>query len=86
MPDYSFGCKSVLPSNEWYPAITQPNVSVVTDGIREVRPNGIVDMNGDLHEVDTIVFGQLLCDHVRLRQDRARPRRRAHVGRLERQL
>ena len=56
MPDYSFGCKRVLPSNEWYPAITQPNVSVVTDGIREVRPNGIVDMNGDLHEVDTIVF------------------------------
>ena len=56
MPDYSFGCKRVLPSNEWYPAITQPNVSVVTDGIREVRPNGIVDMNGGLHEVDTIVF------------------------------
>jgi cation diffusion facilitator CzcD-associated flavoprotein CzcO len=55
-PDYSFGCKRVLPSNEWYPAITQPNVSVHTAGIREVRANGIVSTDGDLHEVDTIVF------------------------------
>jgi cation diffusion facilitator CzcD-associated flavoprotein CzcO len=56
MPDYSFGCKRVLPSNEWYPAITQPNVSVITTGIRELKPNGIVSADGDLHEVDTIVF------------------------------
>jgi cation diffusion facilitator CzcD-associated flavoprotein CzcO len=55
-PNYSFGCKRVLPSNLWYPAITQPNVSVITDGIREVRPNGIETTTGDLHEVDTIVF------------------------------
>jgi cation diffusion facilitator CzcD-associated flavoprotein CzcO len=56
MPDYSFGCKRVLPSNEWYPAITQPNVGVITEGIREVRANGIVTAGGELHEVDTIVF------------------------------
>ena len=37
-PSYSFGCKRVLPSNDWYPAITQPNVDVVTEGIAEVRP------------------------------------------------
>ena len=36
-PSYSFGCKRVLPSNEWYPAITQPNVDVVTQGIAEVE-------------------------------------------------
>jgi cation diffusion facilitator CzcD-associated flavoprotein CzcO len=56
MPDYSFGCKRVLPSNEWYPAITKPNVSVVTQAIREVVPNGIVTADGELREVDTIVF------------------------------
>jgi cation diffusion facilitator CzcD-associated flavoprotein CzcO len=55
-PDYSFGCKRVLPSNDWYPAITKPNVSVITEGIREVRPNGIVSDDGELHELDTIVF------------------------------
>ena len=47
---------AILPSNDWYPALTQPNVELVTDGIREVRPNGIVTADGKLHEVDTIVF------------------------------
>jgi cation diffusion facilitator CzcD-associated flavoprotein CzcO len=56
MPNYSFGCKRVLPSNEWYPALTKSNVTVVTDGIREVQPNGIASNDGVLHEIDTIVF------------------------------
>ena len=56
MPAYSFGCKRVLPSNEWYPALTRPNVDVVTERIAEVVPNGIVTADGELHEVDTIVF------------------------------
>jgi cation diffusion facilitator CzcD-associated flavoprotein CzcO len=55
-PGYALGCKRILPSNRWYPAITQPNVDVVTDGIDHVRPDGIVDRNGELHQVDTIVF------------------------------
>ena len=55
-PSYSFGCKRVLPSNEWYPAITQRNVDVITAGIAEVVPNGIVSRDGVLHEADTIVF------------------------------
>jgi len=55
-PDYSFGCKRVLPSNDWYPAITQQNVDVVTTGIKEIVPNGIVSSDGVLHEADTIVF------------------------------
>jgi cation diffusion facilitator CzcD-associated flavoprotein CzcO len=55
-PDYTLGCKRILPSNKWYPAITQPNVELVTDGIDHVRPDGIVDRNGELHQVDTIVF------------------------------
>jgi cation diffusion facilitator CzcD-associated flavoprotein CzcO len=55
-PSYVFGCKRVLPSNEWYPAITKPNVEVVTAGISHVTANGIVSADGRLHEVDTIVF------------------------------
>jgi cation diffusion facilitator CzcD-associated flavoprotein CzcO len=55
-PAYALGCKRILPSNRWYPAVTQPNVDVVTDGIDHVRPDGIVDANGELHQVDTIVF------------------------------
>jgi len=55
-PDYVLGCKRILPSNEWYPALQQPNVELVTEGIREVRPEGIVTADGVLHEVDTIVM------------------------------
>jgi cation diffusion facilitator CzcD-associated flavoprotein CzcO len=55
-PDYAIGCKRILPSNKWYPALTRPNIELVTDGIDHVRPAGIVDARGELHEVDTIVF------------------------------
>jgi cation diffusion facilitator CzcD-associated flavoprotein CzcO len=55
-PDYAIGCKRILPSNRWYPAITKPNVELVTDGIDHVRPDGIVTTTGELRQVDTIVF------------------------------
>jgi cation diffusion facilitator CzcD-associated flavoprotein CzcO len=55
-PEYALGCKRILPSNRWYPAVTQPNVDLVTDGIDHIRPDGIVDGNGELHQVDTIIF------------------------------
>jgi cation diffusion facilitator CzcD-associated flavoprotein CzcO len=56
-PRYAMGCKRILPTDEWYPALTQPNVEVVTDGIREVRPHSIVLADGSEREVDTIIFG-----------------------------
>ncbi len=34
-PRYAIGCKRILPTDEWYPALAQPNVELVTDGIRE---------------------------------------------------
>jgi cation diffusion facilitator CzcD-associated flavoprotein CzcO len=55
-PDYVIGCKRILPSNEWYPAITQPNVEVVPYGVTEVRPNGVLGADGVLREVDTLIF------------------------------
>ncbi|MGZ4192303.1 MAG: flavin-containing monooxygenase [Solirubrobacteraceae bacterium] len=57
IPGYRLGCKRVLGSNTWYPALTRDNVDVVTAGIAEVRPNAIVDADGVHHEVDTIIFG-----------------------------
>ena len=56
-PDYTIGCKRVLISNDYYPALAEPNVDVVTDGIREVRANSIVDSGGVEREVDTIIYG-----------------------------
>ena len=56
-PDYAIGCKRVLVSNDYLPALTQPNVTVVTAGIVEVRPRSVVDADGVEHEVDVIVYG-----------------------------
>jgi cation diffusion facilitator CzcD-associated flavoprotein CzcO len=56
-PRYELGCKRILPTDEWYPALMQPNVELVTDGIREIRPHSIVSEDGTEREVDTIIFG-----------------------------
>jgi len=56
-PDYTIGCKRILPSNRWYPALTQPNVELVTGGVAQVRPNAVVGTDGVEREVDAIVFG-----------------------------
>jgi cation diffusion facilitator CzcD-associated flavoprotein CzcO len=57
IPDYRLGCKRVLGSNRWYPALGAENVDVVSAGIQEVRENAIVDADGIEHPVDTIIFG-----------------------------
>jgi cation diffusion facilitator CzcD-associated flavoprotein CzcO len=56
-PDYTIGCKRILISDDYYPALAQPNVEVVTEGIREIRPRSVVTADGTEREVDTIVFG-----------------------------
>jgi cation diffusion facilitator CzcD-associated flavoprotein CzcO len=56
-PSYRLGCKRILLSNTYYPALAQPNVEVVTDGIREVTARGIIANDGVERPVDAIVFG-----------------------------
>jgi cation diffusion facilitator CzcD-associated flavoprotein CzcO len=56
-PHYRMGCKRILPTDEWYPALVKPNVEVVTDRITEVRPHSIVTADGSEREVDTIIYG-----------------------------
>ena len=55
-PSYAMGCKRILLSSEYYPALAQPNVEVVTTGIGEIRPHAIVDGEGAERTVDTIIF------------------------------
>lgn len=56
-PDYTMGCKRVLLMNTYYPALTRPNVDLVTDPIARVRKHSIVTASGQEREVDAIVFG-----------------------------
>ncbi|HVH43595.1 MAG TPA: NAD(P)/FAD-dependent oxidoreductase [Labilithrix sp.] len=56
-PSYTIGCKRILLSDDYLPSLTRPNVDVITDSIREIRPDGVVTQDGQLHPVDTIIFG-----------------------------
>ncbi len=57
MPSYRFGCKRVLISNEWYPALQRPNVEVVTDAIASITPRGVRTVDGTEREVDALILG-----------------------------
>jgi cation diffusion facilitator CzcD-associated flavoprotein CzcO len=56
-PTYTLGCKRILPSNDWYPALARDNVELVTDGITEVRERSIVTTGGRELEIDALIFG-----------------------------
>ncbi|WP_035775552.1 NAD(P)/FAD-dependent oxidoreductase [Arthrobacter sp. H5] len=55
-PAYTAGCKRILFSNNFYPALNQPNVSVVTDGIARIHGNTIESVDGTRREVDAIIL------------------------------
>ncbi|MBF6538470.1 NAD(P)/FAD-dependent oxidoreductase [Nocardia farcinica] len=56
-PDYVIGCKRAIFSDAYYPALTQPNVEVVTAGIAEIRPHSIVTVDGAEYPIDTLIWG-----------------------------
>lgn len=56
-PTYTLGCKRVLLSNDYFPAVAQANVALHTSGVAEVRPDGVVDAEGTFRPCDTIIFG-----------------------------
>jgi cation diffusion facilitator CzcD-associated flavoprotein CzcO len=55
-PTYHMGCKRILLSDDYYPALCRDNVTLVTEPIREVRARAIVTHDGAEHEVDAIVL------------------------------
>lgn len=55
-PDFHIGCKRVLISNDYYPALEGRNVNLVTEDIARIDPRGVITADGQLHEVDIIVM------------------------------
>jgi cation diffusion facilitator CzcD-associated flavoprotein CzcO len=56
-PSYRIGCKRITLSDTYYPALTQPNVELVTDPIARVTAEGIRTAGGAERELDTIILG-----------------------------
>jgi cation diffusion facilitator CzcD-associated flavoprotein CzcO len=56
-PDYRIGCKRILISNDYLPALTRPNVEVVPSGVARVGADWVQAADGTRREVDTVIFG-----------------------------
>ncbi len=55
-PDYAMGCKRVLMSNDFYPAINSANVELVSQPIEQINSTGIIDQQGRHRAIDLIIL------------------------------
>ncbi len=55
-PDFTFGCKRVLFSSSFLPALQRDNVDLVTDAVAGMAADGVVTSDGTLHEVDCVIY------------------------------
>ncbi len=76
-PNFEIGCKRILISNDYYPALDSEHVDLVTDGISRITATGIVTADGVEREVDAIVVAtgfytteQPIAQHIKGRDGR----------------
>lgn len=56
-PDFPIGCKRILLTNAWLPALAAPVTEVVDDAVAEITETGVRTADGQLREVDAIIYG-----------------------------
>ncbi len=56
-PDYTFGCKRILFTSYFLPAIQQPHAELVTEPITAIDATGIVSADGEHRDLDCIIYG-----------------------------
>jgi len=56
MPDYELGCRRVIPTNTYLPALSRENVDVDISGIEKITPTGIRTKDGKDIPLDIIVY------------------------------
>jgi cation diffusion facilitator CzcD-associated flavoprotein CzcO len=66
-PDYRPGCKRLIMSGDFYEAVQQPAVELVTAGIERVEPGGVRTKDGVLHELDVLVLATGFQAHAFMR-------------------
>ena len=62
-PRYKPGCKRILLSNDYYPALAQPNVEVLEDSVAEVGERSVTLASGRVLDVDAILYGTGFAVH-----------------------
>ncbi|MGW2329591.1 flavin-containing monooxygenase [Streptomyces sp. NPDC001700] len=56
-PDFTVGCKRLLLSNTYLPALTRPNARLVPHALAGADGSELIAANGERVEVDVVVFG-----------------------------
>jgi 4-hydroxyacetophenone monooxygenase len=57
IPQYPPAAKRIIVDNGvWAQALHRDNVRLTTDGIERITPEGVVTVDGELHEVDVIIY------------------------------
>jgi cation diffusion facilitator CzcD-associated flavoprotein CzcO len=56
VPSYAMGCKRILPTNDYYGALTRSNVELVTETIDCIRPRSILTRDGKDRPLDVIIL------------------------------
>jgi cation diffusion facilitator CzcD-associated flavoprotein CzcO len=55
-PDYAPGCKRLLITNEWYPALQRPNVELITEPVARLEGRRVIAASGAAREADVVIF------------------------------
>ncbi len=74
-PSYVIGCKRILPTDDYYPALQRSNVELVTDGIREIAAGGVVTHDGAGGARERSVDALVLATGFRAAEGKALPLR-----------
>jgi cation diffusion facilitator CzcD-associated flavoprotein CzcO len=55
-PDYTFGCKRILFSSDYLPALGRPNIELITEPIQGLTEHGIVTADGVERQLDCLIY------------------------------
>ncbi|HEY2334604.1 MAG TPA: NAD(P)/FAD-dependent oxidoreductase [Solirubrobacterales bacterium] len=62
-PTDEVGCKRIMVTDDWYPALAEPNVDLVTERIEAVTPAGIRDASGQERPADVLILATGFATH-----------------------
>jgi cation diffusion facilitator CzcD-associated flavoprotein CzcO len=63
-PRDEIGCKRIMLTDNWYPALTKPNVHLITDRIEAITPHGVRTADGTERAADVLVLGTGFESHA----------------------
>lgn len=62
-PTDQFGCKRVMVSDDWYPALAKPNVRLIAGGAARITPQGVVGRDGAERTADVLILATGFKSH-----------------------